>query len=414
MGNLCELISRAKKYHQEHYSNPLEEINVFSILKMETKEVSAHSALLYYILKPFPTKDGDMDDLNLRIFLRNLGFAKEYAYIDIEREVITDFGRLDFLISMDDEILVIELKIWANEQYEQISRYQNYLRSRKADISNILFLTPNERTAKTGEAKNITLEKHVKNALQEITIIREKNVAYCSTIQQYIEVIKKLVGEKKMDNSSILETVADLAAVESLLVARQQMLGNLLQKFFNEINNLIIEKICQGGLTLNGGYELKKVQYPYGEDSIKKYYERSSRCYPALAFEIENYKLKNIGYLPQYRLYLLIEIAVSGSFYVGLALRESDGDDDFKKLDKNKLEKLREEIHVDVYDEAFLGWEYIQLEGQNIYFKNYTDSGLWLNKLVKQNTLEFDSEKLNQLVCCIARIYKNLYKKYLD
>ena len=414
MENLCELISQAKKYRQEHYFNPLEDINVFSILKMESKEVSAHSALLYYILKPFSTKDGAVDDSNLRLFLKNLGFNKNYGYVDIEREVVTDFGRLDFLILMDEDILVIELKIWANEQYEQISRYQNYLQSQKADIGNILFLTPNERKATTGEARNITLEKHVKNTLEEIVVIRKKNVAYCSTIQQYIEVIKKLVGKQMKNNMDILKSIEDVLAIDELLKARQQLLQGLFQEFFSQIKNLMTKKIQEGAFDLKNGCKITTADYEYGEKAIETYYSAGKKVWPALAYEIIDFKIRGLKNIPENaKLYFFIE--AENNFYAGLTLRISNGTDgEIAKFEKDSFQQLKNSAELDIGTPEFLGWEYIKIDAQGINFKNTNNSDFWLKKLCVKDTLKFDAKKLEQVTLCIQRIYVNLCQKFLE
>lgn len=82
--------------------HPINDINLFSILKMENKEVSAHSEFLYYIFSPFIDDNGVRDDKNLRELFKVLhDNAAVPDFIDIQKEVPTDFGRLDFLIEYE-------------------------------------------------------------------------------------------------------------------------------------------------------------------------------------------------------------------------------------------------------------------------------------------------------------------------
>ena len=160
-----ELLKRAAEQIKE--SNPLDDINLFSILGMENKEVSAHSAFLYYIFKPFKGKDGKRDDTNLRILLQylkdehSLMIKKEIEhlqFLNIRREVPFDNGRLDFLLEFDSDAAVIELKVWAGEQPYQIERYRKYLRQNGYTDDNVFFLTPGGKEATTGEARAISLK----------------------------------------------------------------------------------------------------------------------------------------------------------------------------------------------------------------------------------------------------------------
>ena len=63
--NMKELLETAKElYKNQKKFNPIQDINLFSILGMENKEVAAHSAFLFFIFKPFYTANGERDDRN--------------------------------------------------------------------------------------------------------------------------------------------------------------------------------------------------------------------------------------------------------------------------------------------------------------------------------------------------------------
>ena len=125
--NICRKLLNNFVINKVH---PINDINLFSILNMENKEVSAHSKFLYYIFLPFIDENGNKDDKNLRELFKQLhpNVAKP-DFIDIQQEVVTDFGRLDFLVLYEingkKDASVIELKIWAQEQPNQISRYKD-------------------------------------------------------------------------------------------------------------------------------------------------------------------------------------------------------------------------------------------------------------------------------------------------
>ena len=84
-------------------------------MNIENKEVYTHSSFLYYIFSPFIDENSNRDDKNLReLFERLHPNAAEPEFIDIQQEVVTDFGRLDFLILYETngkkDASVIELK----------------------------------------------------------------------------------------------------------------------------------------------------------------------------------------------------------------------------------------------------------------------------------------------------------------
>ena len=148
--------------------NPIKDINLFSILGMETKEVSAHSAFLFYVFEPFIDSVGDNNCDNLKALYDYLKTIKnelpdnpENLYI--YREVPCEYGRMDFLIRYNigckADAIVIELKIKAGEQEDQINRYRKFLKENDYTEDNIFFLTPDgRRDSTTGDAFAVSLE----------------------------------------------------------------------------------------------------------------------------------------------------------------------------------------------------------------------------------------------------------------
>ena len=187
---LKELLDKAHEI-PETIENPIEDINLFNILGMQNKEVTAHSAFLFYIFKPFYKLDKTVDDENLRdlydvlkneiegnqhIIIDNNNSSQDLVYIEIFREVAFSDGRLDFLITYENKkgetnALVIELKIWAGEQENQIQRYEMYLENNGYQNGKVLFLTLLGHDPTTGNAIKISFENSIKIALD---IIRKK------------------------------------------------------------------------------------------------------------------------------------------------------------------------------------------------------------------------------------------------
>ena len=414
------LLESAKKFNMEHEKNPLTDINLFSILKMENKEVSAHSAFLYYVFKPF-VNQGKRDETHLRLLLKNLQHKlkifeydeKQYERVDIQREVVTDFGRLDFLVEMYNDLLIIELKIWAHEQHAQISRYQQYLKSQQAK-GEVLFLTPKDRDATTGEEpiSNVTLEKEVKNTIEEIIQLRKDNVEYCTVLKQYVAVIDKLSGEESMDEMELLQSAEDILAVDSLEKSKTKVLQHLMANFFETVKEGLISSTENGNvLAIEGAPQALLVDNNY-DDQIKIYYEQGKNSYPALIFEITDYKLKNCEKdLKDYRLYFYVE--VQSNLYAGLALRKAEPK--FGHLEKEEVaefEKLFKNISSRV-SSTFLDWEYVELHGK-INFRNFAGDEGWIRKLFAKDSFEFDKNKMQQIVDGIKKSYKEQCHKLLQ
>lgn len=406
---LRELIDRAIEYDNEHRKTPLEHGNLFSVLGMEHKEVSAHSAFLYFVFKPFKDHDGNIDDYNLRELMRVLrrGAVKNYRRLDIRREVSSLFGRMDFVIAADDEVFVIELKIWAGEQSYQLERYENYLASRGADKANVFFLTPSARNAKTSDtAVNITLQGDIKPVL--ITIANSRRAQhyerYATMIEQYVSIIDKLtIGENSVNEQlNILQSKEDLLAVDCLIENRKARLTQLILKFFAELKVRLGDE-----LTASDGPSAKLIEYPYGEKSMRNYY--SEKCWPALIYEIDDFPLVDSCKLTfGYKLYFFVEI--SENLYCGISPRADEGDKQNNVKNgtvfvDGKLPSVGDVKHTDIYTV----WEHVKSDGNEINFtvKKLQERNSFVN-LLEAGALEFSHDLMDG----IAADIKTLYNKF--
>lgn len=113
-------------------SNKIEELtggyfNVFSILGMERLEVKTHSALIHELLNP---KGSHFQGITyLKIFINEILEIEDYNFknVKVDRErYISNYGRLDLVIENDENIIIIEIKIDACNQENQIYRYNQY------------------------------------------------------------------------------------------------------------------------------------------------------------------------------------------------------------------------------------------------------------------------------------------------
>ena len=238
--------------------DPIKNINLFSILGMEHKEVSAHSAFLYYIFKQFNKEDKSIDDINLRLLYNMLKeknpdvqYPNTPKYIHLYKEVSFAYGRLDFLIVYSDDsgekedAIIIELKIWAGEQSHQIERYKFYLEDNGYSVKNIFFLTPLRRESITGDSINITLKDDIIPVLKKISDYRSKNIPYITIIKQYIDVITNITGEKEMSDNNVIKSPEDIIALDNLLAYRTEALTKMLSSFLGNVKNKFENKLKQ-------------------------------------------------------------------------------------------------------------------------------------------------------------------------
>ena len=417
------LLDAAVQFQRAHRVDPLEQGNLFTVLDMESKEVSAHSAFLYFVFQPFLRGDDTRDDAHLRELLALLLRAKRQRYggapqdpdayrdLEIRREVQVDFGRLDFVVTADREIFVIELKVWAGEQEEQIPRYRQYLLQQGADARNLFFLTPVPRPSETGESVNLTLQGDLKPVLQTIASRRraQGHATYAAMLEQYLAVIEKLTGENTMKESlNVIQTAEELQAVELLVENRTRRLQAILEQFFLGLKERLGDLLAaEGGPRATA---VPRAAFAYGYRSIETYY-RAPNCYPALAYEIEPFPLRAGCRLKDgVRLYFFIE--ANENLYCGITPRIPD---------ETGLQGVACEEAIQPYPalldalkttkktghtRTFAIWEHLTIGQRKINFtlRKLRDQTGFL-RLLRAHSLTLDDRLMEELATAVKRKY---------
>lgn len=123
-----------KALYDEHYKRG-DFFNVFNILGLRSNETRTHSAFLAELLNPHGSHG--MGDSYLKSFiscmhLEDLQLDLQHAYVEVERSIgeidenYDNGGRIDIIVVSDDKAIIIENKIYAQDQYKQLVRYNNY------------------------------------------------------------------------------------------------------------------------------------------------------------------------------------------------------------------------------------------------------------------------------------------------
>lgn len=196
-----------------------ERFNIFSIMRMKTDEVHTHSALIAAMLNPNgPHGSGDM---YLNLFLQSVpelhgidfdtANAKadyEYSIGDINEDK-TEGGRIDILIESGKKAIIIENKIYAEDQPKQLLRYKNFAKSKYSEYY-ILYLTLEGKNASTESCNGLLEEEYIKVSYRDtikdwLTKCIEKSATkplVRETLIQYQNLILKLTHQD-MDESTI-------------------------------------------------------------------------------------------------------------------------------------------------------------------------------------------------------------------
>lgn len=145
--------------------------NIFTVLRIDRYEAYTHSAMLAHLLNPAETHQQGF--LFLKSFLAHCADKyPQFPHLDnievgsweITAEFYTErYGIMDIVLrnSALDFLCVIENKVDALEQDNQLARYSDWMDIQKEQSKAILFLTPNGRKPTTaGKTKPLCISYH--------------------------------------------------------------------------------------------------------------------------------------------------------------------------------------------------------------------------------------------------------------
>jgi hypothetical protein len=212
--NVYELLSFAKAHnrHRETLARATgEHFNVFKILGIGRREVTTHSPMLAELLNP--KGNHGQGAAFLRLFLAEFGinnFKPEGATLKMEVHMglVTEDsgGRIDILIKdLFGNIIIIENKIDAGDQANQLQRYHN-----EYPDAQLFYLTldghkPGNVSEKELKHINCQLVSYAQGILSWLGNCRKD--AAClpgvrETISQYIHLIQELTNQSTNNNMS--------------------------------------------------------------------------------------------------------------------------------------------------------------------------------------------------------------------
>ena len=123
--------------------------NIFNIVGLRTEEVRLHSAFIAELLNPQGSHGAS--SLFLQAFLEQIGLNRGYldykkCSTNIVERIIgpvtkTEGGRIDIIIEDGKHAIIIENKIYATDQPNQLLRYHNYGKKMFPNGFCLLYLT---------------------------------------------------------------------------------------------------------------------------------------------------------------------------------------------------------------------------------------------------------------------------------
>lgn len=355
----------------------------------------------------------------LTLFLKEIGIEDENIYDknwEVTREKAFDLdtikGRLDFEIKSKDCIYIIEMKIDAGDQPEQLIRYQKFAKEQHKKYK-IFYLTLDGHNASKksiGEEENleenekveyinISFQGEILNWLENCLKLVEGKENKSACISQYIASINKILGEKDTKiKDNILKSTEDIKTAITIYEKLNDKLQKVLKNFFEELNKKLKNKLKD--------ITSKPI---YNESYIKDYYnytlDKIPQDYPGLYIVLDENKSNNSNY---YKFVLKLELAPELIGCLGFIKSDEDVKETipfvyFSQVKKNssglynrcikRIENLESKDKLSDNNKAY--WFYVKnLKEEIINFKDISLSNKTLLSLMDEETLKEEAKNI--------------------
>lgn len=297
--NQVKLITERYEKHAELTG---EKFNVFDIIGLRNSEVKMHSAMLNELLNA-KGKHG-MKDVFLNLFMHEIGindFQINTENSNSRAEVYTGIveddkgGRIDIIIKdNENNAIIIENKIYADEQKNQLIRYYNHNQTAKILFLTLHGLPPNSIKFESEEKSldisdkviSISYKEHILNWLVKCQKEVYDKPLILYSLKQYENLIKILTNqtinkEKIKDmtdvffnNNYSINSYLDI--LKTSKAVSDEILLRIRKAIEVHFQNLTSPYCSKFNIVLNDGYD------PKGLPSIRKVYDN---CEVAIQFE---------------------------------------------------------------------------------------------------------------------------------
>lgn len=344
-------IDKLKLIHEKYFNfQEQDNFNIFKVMFNESDEVNLHSKFLYELL--VGTK---LSQEFFRLFLETL----DLGFLEKEFIVMREYKNIDLLIKNEEVAIIIENKIYAEDQDKQLFRYYETMRKENYAKDNIyiFYLTldghyPSENSIyKLEGEKEINCISYGEDIAEWLKLCMKESIfdnSLREVLHQYRKIILELSGKGNGGNSIMEIRNHIMASPENLGMAINLVDGLTEAKieiqylFWRDLERALKEK----NYIIENLFNMK-----YNKNWISDFYKKAkNNKWYGMSFKILNIDSKK-------ELYLTIEIY--GSVYWGFRVVENeDVTRDFKGFDllrKNFKEMLSVTGFKD-YDDEKTNW----------------------------------------------------------
>lgn len=258
--HLLEQVSVISNKYKDIAKITGENFNIFQILNMSTSEVSLHSKLIAELLNPNGSHDQGI--LFLKLFIDECGLTDFLLDAELEQtnvaievsvgkidENYESGGRIDIVLKFNNgEIILIENKIYAEDQYNQLVRYKQAYPNAKIVYLNLW--GDNEEIKEVGGLNKsefiwISYKDNVANWLTNSLkeVYNRPNIIYI--LEHYLKTVKTITNQNtnSIMNKEIIDIIlkseSNLTSAFEISNVLHEVRKQTAQKLINQIQTKI-------------------------------------------------------------------------------------------------------------------------------------------------------------------------------
>ena len=370
----------SEKYKENKLSN---RFNIFTTMFNGGEEVTLHSKFLYELLR-----NTENSEVYLKLFLENLEESIELNDYEIYRE----YRNIDLLIRTKEKAIIIENKIYADDQPKQLYRYYEIMKEEGIKPENIscYYLTLDGKKPSNDSLNGLEVGKDVQlisyafdinNWLEQCI----KESVYIPSLREIIIQYKKLIFEltgQNEEGKSVMEIKKEIMKSKENFEAALDIIDAVTETKI-EIQYSIWEeleaKLSEKGYFKDGSHTLN-----YDREKVKSYYSSGKGGY--------GFYSRLLPLVEGLECHLTIEI--DSNIYWGIT------------INKNGKNASKAE-NIGVLDTKFK--EALSENGLSRY---NTEASQWLSyvkfnrSIRKSDSLNFKRFSSDDLISCVEKSYR--------
>lgn len=233
--------------------------NIFSIMEMKTDEVYTHSAIIKELLNPKGSHG--QGDTYLKLFLQVIPELQSIEDFDtanakVKKECSINksdeqSGRIDILIQSGDKAIIIENKIYAEDQEKQLFRYKEFARSEYKSY-NILYLTLRGKSASSQSLNGMRRTDYIRISYHDTIMdwltscinVSEGNPLVREVLIQYQNLIRELTF-RESEEKYIQEICELCKSADDVIILKEKFKEQFVTIMSCKIHSFFLTKLAE-------------------------------------------------------------------------------------------------------------------------------------------------------------------------